>query len=167
MAACISCQKTKAPLECRDCAQSLCKGCAQFVDEGTFTLAGETYAGLIGTYCPTCYEAKAGPAVREYEDVVEKARNVDVFFKNQGKETRFLRRSEKPLEVRDSADRDETVLRLAYLAVQAGFNALIDVDLQSEKIRMGGWQSSKWHGRGIPVQVDPEQLKRKFISAPN
>lgn len=64
-------------------------------------------------------------------------------------------------------DRDDAILRLAFLAVQAGKNALVDVDLSSTKIKHGKWQTSRWHGRAIPAHIDPAALDRRFIGAPN
>ncbi|MBX3020090.1 MAG: hypothetical protein KF799_00310 [Bdellovibrionales bacterium] len=118
-------------------------------------------------YCSPCFEAQVVPVLEAYNQTLELAKDVNVFFRTQGKETRFIRRTEKPIQVRDCLDKDETVMRLAFMAAQAGFNALIDVDLSSEKVRNGGWQSSKWHGSAIPARVDEATLARKFISAPN
>lgn len=119
------------------------------------------------TYCPTCYESKVGPVRDAYEETLERARDVNVFYRTQGKESRFIRRTEKPLRVTDCTDKDEVVMRLAFMAAQAGYNVLVDVDLDSEKVRNGGWQTSKWSGSGVPAKVDPEKLNRKFISSPN
>lgn len=165
MSDCISCSKTKAPLECAGCAGALCKACAQFVDDQTFAFASAPPAA--GTYCPACFDREIAPKLAEYEDVLARARDVNVFFRTQGKESRFIRRIERPIKVEECDDKDETVLRLAFLAALGGFNALVDVDLASRKVIMGKWQTSKWRGTAVPAKVDPEQLKRRFAGSPN
>lgn len=165
MSNCISCSKAKALLECASCAGALCKGCAQFTDEHTFAFA--LTAPAPGTYCPACFDREIAPRLAEYEDVLERAKDVNVFFRTQGKESRFIRRIEKPIKVEECDDKDETVLRLAFLAALAGFNALVDVDLASRKVIFGKWQTSKWRGTAVPAKVDPEQLKRRFAGSPN
>lgn len=168
MQACCSCESAKTKLNCGLCGGALCKSCVQFVDEEALSFLEKVPAELQhDAYCPQCYSAQVAPVLDEQSRVMERARDVNVFFRNQGKESRFIRRSEKPIQVKDCSDRDDVVLRLAFLAAQAGFNCIIDVDVDQEKIRMGGWQTSKWSGRAIPANVDQAQLERKFISAPN
>ena len=65
---------------------------------------------------------------------MERAKNVQVFFKKQSKETRLVKRPErKPFRIEKCADEQETVMRMAFLAAQANYNALIEVDLTYEK----------------------------------
>lgn len=85
--------------------------------------------------------------------MLAKARNVGIYFKDQGKETRLLKRSEKPVRVLDCPDREETLLRLAFLAVKAGFIGLLDVDIVATKVRDGAYQTSSWSGSGIPSNL--------------
>jgi len=96
------------------------------------------------------------------------AKNVNVFFASQSKESRFVRRIEKPIKVENCQDREEAVMRLAFLAIEANKNSIVDVDLVSMKVHKGGtWQSSLWSGRAIPADIDEAHLKRKYASAPN
>ncbi len=92
---------------------------------------------------------------------MESAKNVFVYYKAQSKETRLMKRSESPLQVNACADRDETVLRLAFLAVKLGFNAIIDVDLVSKKVRDGSYKILTWNGTAVPAIVDAEKLNRQ------
>lgn len=148
-------------MQCGICNCSVCKNCAVFLDEGHFNFLPKVPVELSHTtYCPTCFEAQVRPALEKYEEDMEKAKNILVFFSKQGKETRLISRKEKPFKVTDIWDRDEALLRLAFLAVQAGFNALIDVDLISEKVRINNRQSLKWQGTGIPANVDERKLPR-------
>lgn len=120
-----------------------------------------------GAYCASCSNAVVAPARATYDEAMERARDVNVFMRSQSKESRFIRRLEKPLQVRDCVDREDAILRLAFLAARGGFNVLLDVDLTSEKVHMGGWQTSKWHAVAVPAQVDPQRLIRRELSNPN
>jgi hypothetical protein len=57
-------------------------------------------------------------------------------------------------------DRDEALLRLAFFAAQGNYNSLVDVELTSEKVRNGGYQTLKWRGVGVPVHVNKKRLFR-------
>lgn len=118
-------------------------------------------AFITKTFCPPCYDSKVEPALQKYNDDLEKARNVFVFYKAENKESRFFKRVEGPVKIADVPDREETILRLAYLAVQVNCNAIVDVDLVSEKIKTGSYQTSKWSGTANPVEVDPRKMEKK------
>lgn len=155
-------------LKCEACAGALSKGDANFVDEETFAFYAKMPEGIsAGAYCHSCFEAKVRPALDEYNDLMERARNVNMFYLSQSKESRFVRRTEKPVRVKDCLDRDEAILRLAFLAVQAGKNALVDVDLSTTKVRNFAYQSSLWHGQAIPANITESALNRRFLGAPN
>jgi len=121
----------------------------------------------IGSYCAPCFDAQVRPELDHYLAQLEQAKNINVFYVTQSKETRFVRRTEKPIRVENCRDEDEVVMRLAFLAVQANKNTIVDVDLTSVKIRNGAWQTSSWSGRAIPADVDERSLQRKFPGTPN
>ena len=152
--ACTSCHKAKAPLTCIGCKEALCKACATFVDlENTFSFLPAMPNDVEGgSYCVLCYESKAQPAVEAYDEQMEKAKNISVYMKNQGKEVTSLRRAQVPVTVTDCEDRDETLLRLAFLTVERGYDTLISVDLVPKKIRTGTYQKSAWQGTGTPAE---------------
>ncbi|MBX3040560.1 MAG: hypothetical protein KF789_07640 [Bdellovibrionaceae bacterium] len=152
---CCSCQKSKAPLQCGLCSGALCKGCAQFVEEGRFSYDPSVSEDLTkGVYCPACYDGTVLPALHAYDELMAKARNVSVYFKTQSKETRLMKRNQQALEVHGCPDREEALLRLAFLSAKAGFGTLLDVDLTAEKVRQGAYQTSVWKGTGVPFQKD-------------
>jgi len=142
------------------------KGEALFVDDESFALL-ETPPVAPGAYCPACYDQQVWPALSEYNEQLERAKNVNMFYLSQSKESRFVRRIEKPISVKDCVDRQDAILRLAFIAVRAGKNALVDVDLSSSKIRNGGYQTSSWSGRAIPADIEESALQRRFVGAPN
>ncbi|AFY03217.1 hypothetical protein [Bdellovibrio bacteriovorus] len=104
-----------------------------------------------GAYCTPCFDFKVMPEVEAYDADLEAARNIAVFFKDQSKETRNFKRTEKAFKVVDCEDREETLLRLAFFAVQAKFNAIIDVEITSRKVRTGAYQTHLWSGSAIPT----------------
>lgn len=110
-----------------------------------------------GAYCTPCFDFKVMPEVEVYDADVRAARNIAVFFKDQSKETRLLKRTEKAFKVVDCEDREETLLRLAYFAVQAKFNAIIDVEITSKKVRTGAYQTHLWTGTAIPTNYTPRR----------
>jgi hypothetical protein len=159
---------TQQAFQCSICAASLAKGEVQFVDDYTFPLLSALPAGLVaGSYCVYCFEVHVGPELERYKSQIERAKNVNVFYVSQSKESRFVRRVEKPVRVENCQDPEDVVLRLAFLAVQAGKNALVDVDLKSIKVRNGGWQSSLWSGRAVPANIEQRSLDRRFRGTPN
>jgi hypothetical protein len=50
-------------------------------------------------------------------------------------------------------------MRLAFLAAENNFNALVDVVVTSEKVRNEGYQTTKWKGTGVPVPLDESKYK--------
>ncbi len=110
------------------------------------------------TFCTNCYNQGVGERITEYFDVVEKAKKVNVFSKIQSKETRRIKRTQPPVKVDDCNDREEALLKLAFLAAEKGFDTLVDVDLKSKKVGEGKtYKKLVWSGVGIPV--DPTLRK--------
>ncbi|MFS4457819.1 hypothetical protein [Bdellovibrio sp. HCB2-146] len=159
---CCSCQSTKAPLTCGMCQEAVCKKCTEFMDEGAFSFEPNVPAELShSTYCRLCFDAKVSPALDDYNALKKQAKEVFVFFKDQNKESRLIKRLEDPIYVPECEDRNETLLRLAFLAAKGNFNVLVEVDITSEKKREGAYQKTIWKGSAIPSYVDPRKLTEK------
>lgn len=158
---CCVCQKPKATLVCGICKSAVCKYCAQFTQEDSFSFLAKVPEDLThGTYCGPCFDDKVAPELAKYDDIMDRAKNVAVFFKDQGKETRLIKRGNEVFRVKDCPDRDETLMRLAFFAAQKDFNSLIDVDLVSEKIRNGTYQTQKWSGTAVPANLSDRKIGR-------
>ncbi|MEK6556119.1 MAG: hypothetical protein AABZ31_12815 [Bdellovibrionota bacterium] len=97
-----------------------------------------------------------------YTEQAEKARDVFIYYKAQSKENRFIHRKEKPIKVKDGQDRDETLMRLAFIAARMNFNCIVDVELTSTKQINGGYQKAIWQAVGIPVNVDPKRIQAQL-----
>jgi len=143
---------------CGACQGDVCKKCVEKLRPARIPYLTPVPPELSHTlYCGRCFDAHVAPALVAYDALVEQARQVNVFSKQQGEETRYFNRDEKPLKVVGGEDRADTLLRLAFLAVQKGFQLLIDVDIHSEKIRNGGYQTTQWTGTGIPSVPGPKK----------
>ncbi|UYL08566.1 hypothetical protein B9G69_016095 [Bdellovibrio sp. SKB1291214] len=152
---CCVCQKPKANLECGVCHEHVCKKCAQFVEDGSFSFYKTVPKILQSTvFCGPCYDREISPAIAEYEQIMKKAKGISIFMKEDSKITQRFSRKENPIEIKECEDKDELVMRMAFLAVTGGFNALVDVEIKHEKVKPGGkYQYTNWSGKGIPTLV--------------
>jgi hypothetical protein len=167
---CCVCQKPKATLVCGICESPVCKYCAQFTDDSTFAFLPALSPDLQhDTFCGPCFDAKVAPVQAEYARTLGAAKSVLVFAKNQGKETRLMKRLADPVQVVNCPDEKEAILRLAFLAALGGYNAIVDMDLQSERQKNGSYRTTIWRGTAIPVNIDPAKLlkDRALWSNPN
>lgn len=158
-ALCTTCKKPKAPYNCELCQEPSCKACAHFLGEETFSFMKVVPEELKHTtYCSNCFDDKVAAPLAEYEETMEKAREVIIFFKNQGKLTRFLKRKEDPYKVVDCADQEDALMRMSFFAVQSNFNALIDVEITNRKVKVGTYLKGVVDGSAIGIQIDPNSL---------
>ena len=112
-----------------------------------------------GVFCNSCFEAQVAPTLNEYDETMERAKQVFVFFEKESKETRLIRRSEKKFQV-GGADSEDIVMKLAFLAAKAGFNAVVDIAVKGEKRRDGSYKLMTWTGSGTAAQVDAVRHNR-------
>lgn len=167
---CCVCQKTKTTLTCGLCSQDVCKSCTVFLDDDSFAYLEKRPADLShGAYCSSCFSMSVDPELSKYNETLERARDILVFEKSQGKETRLLSRKEAVLSIADMTDKDEAVLRLAFMSAARGFNAIIDVDLKPKKVYNGRHQHTLWSATAMPANVSDRKLvkDRSIWSNPN
>ena len=161
---CVCCRRPKATLTCEICQDALCKSCAQFLDAATFAFLETKPEELTHShYCPTCYGAHVEPALEKYNEVLGRAREAYFFFTSQRKPIPILKKAKEGIQVASCMDRDETILRLGFLAASQGYNAVIEAEVTSEKVRNEGYQKSVWKGKGIPANVDVAKLERHLF----
>lgn len=156
---CVLCTKNKTALRCDSCGDVSCKNCVHFIDEDHFEMVVLLPEELKNkTFCMNCYNQGIDEKVSRYFEVVEKAKNVNVFTKTQTKETRKIKRVEDPVKVLECDDKEEALLRLAFLAADKGFDMVIDVEMNSKKIGEGkSYKKLVWSATGVPV--DPNIKK--------
>ena len=158
---CTLCGKAKAPYQCGCCNDTLCKSCVQFMPDDAFQfLTIRSKEISHNYYCNVCFDQNVTPALTEYETIAERAHQISVFDVTQGKETRFIKRLEKPLVIESGLDAQDITMRLAYMAAQKNFNALVDVDIKAVKVRDGSYQTTAYSGKGIPAHVDDRKLMK-------
>lgn len=158
---CLDCRKPKAEFTCGVCEEPICKNCLEYLEPGSFSFLAQIPADLGHLrYCRFCFDGKVVPAREEYAATMDEAKQVFIFFTTQ-KSMPVHKRGKTRVEVKDCPDRDETILRLAFRAVEQGFNAVIDTEVKADKVRNEGWQKMKWRGVGLPAKVDADKLNRE------
>jgi hypothetical protein len=120
----------------------------------------ETVPEVLGhpVYCGACHDSEVLPLEEEYRETLERAKDVFVFFKTQRKEIPLTKRSKLQYRIEACKDRDETIFRLAFFAARDGFNAIIETEVSSRKVRNEGYQTSIWSGTAVPASVDAGKM---------
>lgn len=163
---CDSCLKNKATFTCGICSTCVCKKCAQFVSEDIFEYSSSKPAiAQHDAYCASCFDSQVAPEVQKYESILENARKVRVLFKGNGKAVRalFIKKQEAPISLKQCADHDELILRLAFMAAERNFNMLVDTEIKSEKVRNGAYVKLVWNGSAIPAHAEESRFQRDDI----
>lgn len=166
---CAICQSKKTPYNCGVCNDSLCKSCVQFLPETAFQFLTNRPSELShSTYCTVCFDQHVSTPLANYETTLAQAQEILVFDKTQGKETRFVKRLEKPVSV-EGVDEQDVTMRLAFIAVEKNYNALVDVDIKAVKVRDGAYQTMAYSAKAIPANVNDRKLMkdRSLWSDPN
>ena len=160
---CLSCRKRAGPYSCVICEEAVCKPCSESLSDPLFIdLEKISAEQAAGRFCGGCYDREIAPKIASYEEVMEAAKQVFIFFKTQRKHIPLIRKSKVRVTVENCVDRDETILRLAYYAAKEGYNAVIDVDVDCKKIRAGGsTKTALWQGSGFPAEVDGAKVDRQ------
>lgn len=159
---CATCRQPTADLDCALCENTICEPCNLAPPTGSFSLLKSIPEALSHKiYCRFCFDEKVEPELMKYEEIKSKADEVYVFFKTQRKEIPLIKKSREVFEVTDCDDRDETILRLAFMAAEQNFNAVIETDVIHKKVRNHAYQSTRWQGTGIPAMVDEAKLDRQ------
>ncbi len=160
---CPACRRLpKNPVSCGLCEVALCKSCALFLDAEALPFLAERPAALAHSYyCPSCHQVEIEPIIESYERTLAEAKEVFFFFEGRKLQVPTQKKALVDVKVENCVDRDETILRIGFMAAKQGFNAVIDAVVESHKVRHEGYQRAMWTGRGRPAQVDAEKLARR------
>lgn len=159
---CETCRKPAASAECALCANPLCEDCVMAPETGAFHLLPKIPQELSHTaYCRFCYDEKVEPELEKYGETLARAKEVYIFFKTQRKEIPLIRKSKDVFRVAECDDRDETILRLAFMAAAQGYNAVVETEALDKKVRNYGYQVTQWSGSGSPAMIDEEKLSKQ------
>ena len=157
---CKTCKKPKAPYECGLCHEHICKSCAQFLETEAFSFRKSVPEELThNCYCYNCFDDKVATPLNEYNEILDRARNIIIYTKDQTKLTRYLKRKEDPYKVENCIDEEEAVMKMAFYAAESKFNCLIDVQFVSKKLGTGSHQKSVTSATGVPITIDPEAIR--------
>lgn len=167
--ACESCLQPTTSLKqiyhCGLCQKLLCKNCVDFVDEDFFSFWQVVPEELkLKTYCRTCFDQKVRPAKESYTQILTQAREIHIFEKGE-KFIPLIKKERYKVNIENCADRKETLLRLAFLAAEASYNSVVDVEINYKKVRSaGGYQTTNWSGVGYLAEVRPDRIVSNPIS---
>lgn len=157
---CKTCRKPKASFECGLCHEHMCKGCTQFLTENSFAFLKNVPTDLtFFHYCTNCFDEKVSAPLNDYNETMEKAKEIILYSKEQTKLTRLLKRKEEPYFVENCEDEQEAIMRMSFLAVQGKFNALIDLELKNKKIIVGSHKKTIFSGVAVPITIDPTKIR--------
>ncbi len=159
-ALCKTCRKPKAPYTCGLCHDHMCKQHTQFLTEN-FSAARKGVPDKLkhSTYCIPCFDDHVAAPLSDYNDKMEKAREIIIYSKEQSKLTRLLKRKTEPYKVEDCEDEQEALMKMSFYAVEDGFNCLIDVVIQTKKIIVGSHKKTMYAASGVPVTIDPNAIR--------
>lgn len=157
---CVSCRSTKPTSPCGVCEEGVCKRCVQRTNEETFRYLPELPDILQRPqYCSRCWDENVAAPLAEYEDTLEKAKAVSVLPKSYRATIPIQKKATREIRVEDCPDRDEAILKMAFLAASEGYNALIKAEVNAQKVRNHGYQKSSWSGSAIPAVIDTRKLE--------
>lgn len=154
---CSSCRESKSAnklsYQCGICQSQLCKRCTVFSSASSFSFLKKIPDELQHQeYCNACYQNTIVPARETYDATMERAKKIFIFEKSM-RLIPLISSSKQKLSVEECADRDETILRLAFQAAQLSFNAVIKLELVCKKVRINGYQTSSWSATGFPANI--------------
>lgn len=156
---CKTCRGPKAKYACGLCEASICKKCTQFIADN-FTYMKQVPAELMhSTYCTNCFDETVATPLAEYNETMEKARDIIIYTKDQSKLTRFLKRKEDPVSTDNCEDEQEALMRMSFFAVQGKFNCLIDVQIKSRKVIVGSHKKTIYSATAVPITIDPNEIR--------
>jgi hypothetical protein len=159
---CDSCRVNKATHSCGLCHAAICKSCTEFLDSEAFSFMKNVPSELKHQqYCSFCYSSTVQPAQEIYAETMRRARKIFIIDKPRRRPLPLLKSSKEILCIEKCADREETLLRLAFFAAEMGFNAVIKVNIAHKKIRNGGYQHTEWSGTGYPADLDGPRLEKQ------
>lgn len=157
---CSICRKPSADLDCSVCAEPVCKKCVQRTSDKTFEFLSEVPETLRrDRYCNACYDRDVAPALEEYQTTLELARQVHVIPKTYRVPLKIIKKANQPETIQGCADKDEVIMKLAYRAARAGYNALIQAEVTHAKVRNFGYQTTAWSGTARPASIDAAKLE--------
>lgn len=157
---CCACRTPRVSTECEICQEPACKKCILHLGEDAFAFLPDVPEQLKKSrYCPLCYDSQVAPELAIYDEILARAKEVVFLTEGYRGEVPVIRKSKVEVRIAACADRDEVILRLAFLAARDGYNAVIKSVVSSVKVRNHSYVKSEWSGHGTPAVVDEKKLQ--------
>lgn len=149
---CSICSK-KTQKQCGICEAYSCPTCSDTLESNFFRYLEDCPEELTHNYyCHSCYVEHVEPAFHAYNEILERAKEMQVYFKKKhSKLVRLFKKAQKSISVVDSPDYDDMILHLAFLSAKLGFNTIINVETSSRKVHNGSYKTILHSGTATPA----------------
>lgn len=111
------------------------------------------------SYCAPCFDEHVAAPLADYQDKMERARDIIIYSKEQSKLTRFIKRKADPYKVEGCEDEQDALMRMSFYAVEDGYNTLIDIQFQTKKIIDGSHKKTVFGATAVPVTIVPGSIR--------
>jgi hypothetical protein len=158
---CALCQAPKAPKTCGECGAAVCKNCVRFLanDHLRFHPAPPPWAAH-GVFCADCFERLVEPEVARYDEVAARAEHVKVVHDTYRGYIPCLKKAKEPVRVETAdAGKGIAVQRLKFLAAWEGYDAVIELTTEGEKVQNFGYGTTIWGASGIFACLDYKRFR--------
>ncbi len=106
-----------------------------------------------------CFDDQVAAPLGDYNEKMEKAKDIILYSKDQTKLTRLIKRKVDPYKVEDCEEEEDAVMRLSFWAVEDGYNCLIDLQYHTKKIIVGSHKKTMFGATAVPVTIDPNSIR--------
>ena len=156
---CGFCASSRADKSCEVCKEPHCSRCLLTLPTDSFEFI-ENKPEILSHffYCPRCFDAHVAPAQEAYDETLAKGKEVRWIPKNYRGLVPVQAKAQKPVEVKDYADRDRALLALGFKASLLGFNSLVRAELTGKKLLINGYSKTLWSGHGVPANLNVVRL---------
>lgn len=114
--------------------------------------------GIHHLSCPDCNEKVFNPIFEQYQNNLELAKSLPIWPKTYRGKIPILNKSIQNISISDCKDRKLALLKMAFQAIELGFNALSDVEINQIKIRDHGYQKMLYNGTAKAINADRSKL---------
>jgi uncharacterized protein YbjQ (UPF0145 family) len=138
----------------------MCKSCTQFLVENFSAMRKPVPEFLRQpAYCMNCFDDQVAAPLADYNEKMEKAKDIIIYSKEQTKLTRLIKTKAEPYKVEDCEEEQDALMRMSYWAVEDGHNCLIHLQYQTRKIVVGSHKKTMFSATAIPCTIDPNSIR--------
>lgn len=158
--ACQLCAAPKTTNTCEACAAEICKNCVVFNNPEGYQFHPAPPESLKPKiFCADCFERDAAPLLAEYNEVMERAREVQIISRFFRGPIPLIKQARVPTTVDNHTDEKEATLHLAFLAAWEKFDTVIKFEATPTKVRNHGYQRMSWKATGLFVNLDHRRFR--------